>query len=71
VVVSPLGLGSENDCAVEDQQQLQTTDSSSRQRGCYITIMTARVQLKKIAGRESQGACPQDELFGGKQTLVK
>jgi hypothetical protein len=28
--------------------------------------MTARVQLKKIAGRESQGAWRQNELIGGK-----
>jgi hypothetical protein len=28
--------------------------------------MTAGVQLKKITGRESQGACLQDELIGGK-----
>jgi hypothetical protein len=29
----PAGLGRENDCAGEDQQQLQTTDPASRQRG--------------------------------------
>jgi hypothetical protein len=29
---SPTGLGPENDCAGEDQQQLKTTDPSSRQR---------------------------------------
>jgi hypothetical protein len=28
--------------------------------------MTASVQLKKITGRESQRACGQDELIGGK-----
>jgi hypothetical protein len=33
--------------------------------------MTASVQLKKITGRESQGACRQDELIGGKPPLVK
>jgi hypothetical protein len=32
--------------------------------------MTARVQLKKIVGRESQGAWRQDELFGGKPPVV-
>jgi hypothetical protein len=26
---------------------------------------------KKITGRESQGACRQDELIGGKQPVVK
>jgi hypothetical protein len=33
---------------------------------------TASVQMKnKITGRESQGACCQDELMGGKQAVVK
>jgi hypothetical protein len=33
--------------------------------------MTASVQLKKIAGRETQGACRQDELIGGKPPVAK
>jgi hypothetical protein len=34
--------------------------------------MTTSVQLEKeIAARESQGACRQDELIGGKQLVVK
>jgi hypothetical protein len=35
--------------------------------------MNASVQLEKktISGRESQGACRQDELIGGKPTVVK
>jgi hypothetical protein len=33
MVTSPTGLGPESDCAGEGQQQLQTTDPSSRQRG--------------------------------------
>jgi hypothetical protein len=33
--------------------------------------MKASIQLENIAGRESQGACRQDELIGGKQPLVK
>jgi hypothetical protein len=33
--------------------------------------MKASIQLKKIAGRESQGACRQDELIGGKPPIVK
>jgi hypothetical protein len=58
VVIGPVGLGPENDCAGEDQQQLYTTDPFSRQRGCYIRTITASVQLEnKITGRESQGAC--------------
>jgi hypothetical protein len=28
-------------------------------------------QLEKIARRESQGACRQDELIGGKPPVVK
>jgi hypothetical protein len=45
MVVSPAGLGSENDCAGESSK-LETTDHSPRQRECYIRTMTARVQLK-------------------------
>jgi hypothetical protein len=33
--------------------------------------MKESIQLKKIAGRESQGACHQDELNGGKPPVVK
>jgi hypothetical protein len=33
--------------------------------------MIASVQSKKNAGRESQGACRQDELIGGKPPVVK
>jgi hypothetical protein len=33
--------------------------------------MNVSVQLKKIAGRESQGACRQDQLIGGKPLVVK
>jgi hypothetical protein len=33
--------------------------------------MKASIQLKEIAGRESQGACHQDELIGGKTSIVK
>jgi hypothetical protein len=32
MVSNPKGLGPDNDCAGEGQQQLQTTDPSSRQR---------------------------------------
>jgi hypothetical protein len=61
--MSPAGLGPENDCAGEDQQQLYTTDTPSRQRGCYIRSITASVNLRnKITGRETERACRQDEL---------
>jgi hypothetical protein len=33
--------------------------------------MTAMVQLEKIGGRHSQGACRQDELIAGKPPVVK
>jgi hypothetical protein len=70
--MSPTGLGPENDRAGEDQQQMLTTDPTSRQRECYIKITTASVQLEnKIAGREYQGACRQDELIGGNTARSK
>jgi hypothetical protein len=48
------------------------TDPSSRQRGWYIRTTTASVQLEnKNSGRESQGACRQEELIGGKPPVVK
>jgi hypothetical protein len=35
-------------------------------------LLTASVQLENtITGRESQGACRQDELIGGKPPVVK
>jgi hypothetical protein len=37
----------------------------------YITPITVTVQLGgKITGLESQGACRQQELIGGKQPVV-
>jgi hypothetical protein len=33
--------------------------------------MTASVKLKKDTVRESQGACRQDKLIGGKPPVVK
>jgi hypothetical protein len=48
------------------------TDSSSHQRGCYIRIITAVVELRKNnSGLESQGARRQDEVIGGKRTPLK
>jgi hypothetical protein len=41
---------------------------------CWSTssLSTASVQLEnKITGRESQGACPPEELVGGKLPVVK
>jgi hypothetical protein len=65
VVMSPAGLGSENDrwrgpAAIVDNTPF------SPQRGCYIRTITASVQLEnKNIGRESRGAWLQDELIGG------
>jgi hypothetical protein len=47
MVASPAGLGPNNECAGEGQQQLQMTDPSSHQSGCYIRTMAADVQLRK------------------------
>jgi hypothetical protein len=56
MVTGPAGVGPENDYAGENQQQLNTTNPSSRQKGCYIRIITSIVQLEnKIAGRELKG----------------
>jgi hypothetical protein len=72
MVMGPAGLGPKNDCAGEDQQQLYTTEPTYHQRGCFIRTITASVKLEnKIIGRESQGACRQDELIGGKPPVTK
>jgi hypothetical protein len=50
----------------------EETSPTSCQRGCYIKTITASVQLEnKITGRESQWACRQVELIGGKPPVVK
>jgi hypothetical protein len=51
MVMRAAGLGPKNDCAGEDQQQ--SIGPSSRQRGCYIRTITARVQSKKSTVRGS------------------
>jgi hypothetical protein len=68
--MSPTGLGPENDCAVEDQQHLYTTDPFSRQR-CFTRTITASVQSKENTGLWSQGVWRQDELIGGKPPIIK
>jgi hypothetical protein len=47
MVMSPAGLGPENDCVGEGQQLSKTTDPSSHERGCYIRTITSSVQLNK------------------------
>jgi hypothetical protein len=69
--MNPAGLGLENDCAGEGQQQFNKTDPSSREKGCYIRTMTTSVQVKKVSSRKSQGAWRQDELIDGKPPVVK
>jgi hypothetical protein len=68
--MSPVRQGPENDCAGEGQQQLQTTDPSSSQRGSYIVTITASVQLKEVDGLKSQRSFSQDELVGGKPLVA-
>jgi hypothetical protein len=52
MVMSPAGLGPEDDYAGEDQQQLKTTDPSPRERGSCRRNITASVQLEnKITRR--------------------
>jgi hypothetical protein len=66
MVMSPAGLGPENDCAGETSSNCKR-QTSSLTRGCYIRTITASVQLKKKnAGRGSQGAGRQDKPIGGK-----
>jgi hypothetical protein len=47
------------------------TDPFSCQRGYYIRTKTASVHLdNKITGIESEVACCQDEMIGGKPPVV-
>jgi hypothetical protein len=67
MVLSPAGLGPENDCAgsVLNNCKRQTSPLG----GCYIRTITASVRLEnKNPGRGSQEACRQDEL---KVTLTR
>jgi hypothetical protein len=67
VVMTPAGLGPENDFAGEDHQQLQIY-RPSRHRGCYIRTTIGSII---IVGRESQGAWREDELTSGKPSVLK
>jgi hypothetical protein len=71
MVMSCVGLVPGNDCAVETSSSCKR-QTHPRQRGCYTRTMTASVQFKKkIAVRESQGACRQNKLISGKLSVVK
>jgi hypothetical protein len=52
-------------------KHIHKTDPASRQRGCYISTMITRVMLKNISGRDPQRTWRQDELIGGKPSVVK
>jgi hypothetical protein len=56
---------------LDERPSMFIRDKSSRQRGCYIRTITARVQLERIFGSGSQGARRQDKLIGCKQPLIK
>jgi hypothetical protein len=58
MVTSPAGVGPENDCAGEGQQQVRTTNPFFGQWGCYVRTMRASIQLRKNVGRESQRTDP-------------
>jgi hypothetical protein len=70
MVASPTGLGSENECAGEDQQQMKMTVLSS-EKMLYKDYDHRCSIEKKNSGRESQGARRQDELISGKPPVVK
>jgi hypothetical protein len=48
MVATPKGLEPENDCASENQKQLQKTDTSSRQRECPISTNMQLTDSNKI-----------------------
>jgi hypothetical protein len=71
MVANPKGLGSENDFAGEDQQQLQTTDPSSRQGGRYIRTMTSSIQMKTILAVSLKGLGAKTNWPAEKPSVVK
>jgi hypothetical protein len=48
----------------EGQACSQEPNPSSRQRGCYVGTMTARVHCENNSGHEPQAAWRQEELIG-------
>jgi hypothetical protein len=67
----PTGLGSENECAGNGQQQLQMRPILSSERMLYKAYDCRCSIEKKNSGRESQGARRQDQLIGGKPPVAK
>jgi hypothetical protein len=70
MVASPTGLRPENKCTGEGQQQLNDRPILSSERMLYKDY-DHRCSIEKISNRKSQGACHQDELIGGKPSVVK
>jgi hypothetical protein len=70
MIMSPAGLGPENDCAGEAHQKLWTTDILSSERVLHKAY-DRKCSDEKLAGRESQGAWHQDKLIGGNPPVVK
>jgi hypothetical protein len=63
MITSPTVLGPENYCSGEGQQQLQTTDPSSRQRGRPTSTNPQLSDSNKKFGRKPQmGDLFRDEL---------
>jgi hypothetical protein len=50
MLMSPMGLGSEKDCAGDAQQKLKSTDTTSRQRG-HPTSPCLHCQGKRVNHR--------------------
>jgi hypothetical protein len=62
------GLGPENDCAGEANSKCNDRAILSSERMLHINN-DRKSSVEKITGRESQGACRQDELIGGKPSV--
>jgi hypothetical protein len=72
MVAIPTGLGPENECAGEGQQQiLNDRHILSSERMLYKDYDRRCSIEKKYSGRESQRARRQDELIGGKPPVAK
>jgi hypothetical protein len=72
MVASPTGLGPENDCAGEDQQQLHTTDPSSRQRERPTSTNPQMSDSnKKPGGKPQKGALLQERLTVGRNIRLR
>jgi hypothetical protein len=72
MVMIPTGLGSENDCAGEDQPEIVNDRPILSSERMLNRIYDRKCSVeKKNTGRESQGDCRQDELICGKPPVIK